>query len=90
MGFLGRWPDGSVPEEHGWVRSDLAKDMKVWLRWELPYRSPASIAECLHDEASGAVGGWYIGPIKGGFPDQAHAGDVWAEMLRTDLNNPAS
>lgn len=87
MAFLGRWPDGFVPEEHGWVRSELARpDMLVWLRWEIPYRFPASIAECLHDEASGAVGGFYDGPVKGEFVQEARTGDIWAEMQRTDLN----
>ena len=86
MAFLGRWPDDFTPEEHGWVRSDSMSEARIWLRWELPYRFPATIAECLHDEASGAVGGWYEGPVKGEFPEAARAGDVWVEMLRTDLN----
>lgn len=60
---------------------------ETWLRWEIPFRSPACISQCLYDEASGAIGGWYIGPIEGRFPEEATAGDLWAEMLRTDLND---
>lgn len=87
MAFLGRWPDGFVPEEHGWVRSELARpDMQIWLRWEIPFKSPASLNQFLHDEATGAIGGFYMGPVKGEFPEEARAGDIWAEMLRTDLN----
>lgn len=88
MAFLGRWPDGFVPEDHGWVRSDLVpNDMKTWCRWEVPFRFPATITECLHDEATGAVGGWYEGPVKGLFPDQVTGGEIWTEMQRTDLND---
>lgn len=93
--FLGRWPDGFVPEEHGWVRASSKVEAgvgPVWLRWEVPFRLPASIVECLHDEASGAVGGYYNGPVRGVFPDEVRVGDVYAELLRTDLvelNRPA-
>lgn len=86
MAFFGRWPDGFVPEEHGWVRNEMMPKEKIWLRWEIPYRFPATLAECLHDEVSGAVGGFYLGPVRGDFPEQARAGDIWAEMQRTDLN----
>jgi len=82
--FLGRWPDGFTPEDHGWKRS-AAPDLKIWLRWEIPYRFPAVISECLYDEKTGAVGGWYDGPVNGEFPEQVRAGDAWDEMRRTDL-----
>lgn len=88
MEFLGRWPDGFTPEEHGWIKAPQSSaDLKVWLRLEVPFAYPASIAQCLFDEATGAVGGWYTGPVKGEFPEVVRAGDVWAEMLRTDLNH---
>lgn len=86
MAFLGRWPDVFVPEEHGWQRDPLNAELSVWLRWEVPFRWPATISQCLHDPETGAVGGWYDGPIQGRFPEQARQGDIHAEMLRTDLN----
>ncbi|MFJ4902781.1 hypothetical protein [Streptomyces sp. NPDC088727] len=87
MTFLGRWPDGFTPEEHGWQRDPLNAEHLVWMRWEVPFLFPATISECLHDPKTGAVGGWYNGPVQGVFPEQARAGDIWAEMLRTDLND---
>lgn len=92
MSFLVRWPDGFVPEAHGWIKQEngLPDDMPVWLRWEIPFKWPASIARCLYDEKTGAVGGWYSGPVNGNFPEplvgQARLADIHAEMLRTDLN----
>lgn len=86
MSYLGRWPDNFTPEEHGWHRDPLNSDFPVWVRWEIPYRQRASISQCLHDPETGAVGGWYTGPVKGRFPEQARMGDIHHEMLRTDLN----
>lgn len=87
MAFLGRWPDGFVPEEHGWVLEPSSEAVApVWLRWEIPFKIPATISECLHDEATGAVGGWYMGPVRGLFPEQVTQGEIHAELLRTDLN----
>lgn len=89
-GFLGRWPEGFVPEEHGWKRVQVTKEgpdpFPTWKRWEIPFRHPAVISQCLHDERTGAVGGWYMGPIKGLFPEEASRKEVHAELLRTDLS----
>ncbi|MFD4858396.1 hypothetical protein [Streptomyces atratus] len=93
MTFFVRWPEGFVPEDHGWIKDEANSDMDgggaVWARWEIPFRYPAVLTETLHDEATGAIGGWYNGPVKGSFPDpvtgQATLGDIHAELLRTDV-----
>lgn len=86
MTFLGRWPDNFTPEKHGWQRDPQNLEHPVWLRWEIPFRWPATLAQCLHDPESGAIGGFYSGPVQGRFPNQARMGDIHTEMLRTDLN----
>lgn len=93
MAFFVRWPEGYIPEDHGWIKDEVNSSVSaggpVWLRWEIPYRFPSALTETAHDAASGAVGGWYDGPVKGSFPDprtgQATLGDIHAELLRTDL-----
>lgn len=80
MGFFVRWPDGFVPEEHGWERPDVNADMAIWLRWEPPFKYPASIAQCVRDKATGAVGGLYM-PPEGRGPDQMTQGQIHKEML---------
>jgi hypothetical protein len=81
-GYLCRWPEGFVPEEHGWERADAGAGITVWLRWEPPFRFPASIAECMHEMLkSGAVGGWYMPP--GGLaPDVMSLGEIHRELLQ--------
>ncbi|MFE6739837.1 hypothetical protein [Streptomyces tubercidicus] len=79
--FLGRWPDGFVPENHGWVKQEPDDGPDTWLRWEIPFKRPASICECLYDQETGAVGGWYMGPIRGLDLDQVTQAEAHEEML---------
>lgn len=85
-GLIGRWPDGFVPEKHGWVKQRSKGLSDVWVRWEIPFRFPASISRCLSDGETSAVGGWYMGPVDGRYDAQATQAEVHAELLRTDLN----
>lgn len=82
-GLSGRWPDGFVPEKHGWVKQPLKGLPDTWLRWEIPFKYPASISQCLHDAETGAVGGWYMGPVGGLYDAEATQAEVHAELLRT-------
>lgn len=83
MAFLIRFPDGFVPEEHGWEAPDVeVKDNlpQTWLRWEIPFKFPASLTQCLHDEASGAIGGWFF-PVTYGVRDEMTYGELKAMLL---------
>lgn len=80
-GFMVRWPDGFVPEEHGWELSVPAGDgPPCWLRWQIPFLFPAAISQCLYDEATGTVGGWYM-PASGTGPEEMTLREIHAEML---------
>lgn len=82
MSFLIRFPENFVPEEHGWELTVPEGDAPaVWLRWEIPFKYPASLARCLYDEASGAVGGWYGRPVEGEPGEQATLRQLHAEIL---------
>lgn len=84
--FQVRWPDGFVPEEYGWERAETVGPtpgwhQPTWLRWQIPFRTPAVICQFLYDEETGAVGGLYMGPVNGLFPEAATFGDLHAELV---------
>ncbi|MFH9606890.1 hypothetical protein [Streptomyces sp. NPDC017448] len=93
MPFFVRWPDGYVPEDHGWIkdaRNSRTSGGSVWVRWEIPFKFPAALTETLHDAPTGAVGGFYEGPVGGRFLDPetgtASLGELHAELLRKEVD----
>lgn len=79
-GFPLRWPEGFIPEEHGWVR--VAGDAMgvTWLRWDIPFLFPAAISYIEHHATSGTVLGWFLPPA-GTCPEQMTLAEIHAEML---------
>ncbi|WP_369380366.1 hypothetical protein [Streptomyces sp. cg36] len=78
--FLIRFPDGFVPEEHGWQPSPNAQPgARIWERWHIPFRFPAVLGEAMRDPETGAVGGWYSDPAQG--PERtATLRELWDEI----------
>lgn len=81
------WPDGFVPEEYGWVSAApyiggrLEEEMRMWMRWQVPFLSRACLARLVHPE-SGKLGFTYMGPVNGEFPEAATPREVYAEVTR--------